>query len=149
MREPFIVTPDRRTAVLNVFGNDITVLASETDTRDVQVSLQSGRDRLGAPPHSHPWDELFYVTSGRVEFGFGEGGARKVTCDAGTLLHIPAGTIHSFTYSLEGGEMLEVTGKGSHAVAMFVDLAREIPPEVPEPAKVGEVLGRHGLTVHK
>jgi hypothetical protein len=33
--------------------------------------LQEGPEASGPPPHSHPWDESFYVVKGKIEFGIG------------------------------------------------------------------------------
>ena len=47
----------------------------------------------GPPPHSHDWDESFYVLRGEVE----------IVCDgntavlgAGSLVHVPRGTVHGY-----------------------------------------------------
>jgi hypothetical protein len=45
--------------------------------------------------------------------------------------------------------MLEITGRQSKAVRMFAALNREIPPGLPDVAKVIQVLGEHGVSVHK
>jgi quercetin dioxygenase-like cupin family protein len=143
--KPFILKPRDRSPALNVIGTRVTVLASETDIQDQQITVQSGDEGAGPPPHSHDWDESFYVTKGQVEFTCG---GETAMCSAGTLVHVPAGTIHAFSYGPGGGEMLEITGRRSHAVPMFTALDREIPPGPPDVAKVIQVLGEHGVTVH-
>ena len=107
--------------------------------------MQSGDEGTGPPPHSHDWDESFYVTKGRVEFTCGE---ETAMCTAGMLVHVPAGTVHAFHYGPGGGEILEITGKRSRAVSMFTALDREIPAGLPDVAKIIDVLGKHGVTVH-
>ena len=139
--KPFIVGPGDRTAALSVIGINITVLASEADTKDQQITLQSGPEGAGPPPHSHPWDESFYVLDGQVQFSCG---GQTVMCAAGTLVHVPGGTVHAFSYGPGGGEMLEITGARSNAVRMFTALDREIPPGPPDFAKVVQVLAAHG-----
>ena len=143
--KPFIVKPGDRSAALNVIGTKVTVLASEADAQDLQITLQSGPEGMGPPPHSHDWDESFYVTKGQIQFTCG---SETTMCTAGTLVHVPAGTVHAFTYGPGGGEMLEVTGRGSKAVRMFTALNREIPPAPPDVARVLKVLGEHGVKVH-
>ena len=61
MPVPFIVTPDRAPRPLNVVGEKITVLASGAQTGGYEIFLQVGSEGSGPPPHSHPWDESFYV----------------------------------------------------------------------------------------
>ncbi len=143
--KPFILKPGDRSAALNVTGTKVTVLASEADAPDQQITLQSGSEGTGPPPHSHDWDESFYVTKGQVQFTCG---SETTMCMAGTLVHVPAGTVHAFSYGPGGGEMLEVTGRRSKAVRMFTALDHEIPPGPPDAAKVVQVLGEYGVKVH-
>ena len=143
--KPFILKPNARRAALNVIGTQITVLASETEIQDQQITLQSGDEGTGPPPHSHDWDESFYVTKGQINFTCG---GETAICTAGTLVHVPAGTVHAFSYGPGGGEMLEITGRRSNAVPMFTALDREIPLGPPDVAKVIQVLGENGVRVH-
>ena len=84
--KPFIVKPVDRGPALNVIGTQVTVLASEKDIRDQQITVQSGDEGTGPPPHSHDWDESFYVTKGLIEFTCG---GETSVCGAGTLVHVP------------------------------------------------------------
>ena len=143
--KPYIVQPGDRQAALNVLGINVTVLASRDNSRDQRITLQIGTEGQGPPPHSHPWDESFYVTGGQVAFTCG--GATAM-CAAGTFVHVPAGTVHSFAYGPEGGEMIEITGAKSNAIEMFSALDRELAPGPPDLGKAVEVLGDHGVTVH-
>ena len=143
--KPFIVKPGYRSAALNVIGTKVTVLATEAHAQDLQITLQSGPEGTGPPPHSHDWDESFYVTEGQIQFTCG---SETTMCTAGTLVHVPAGTVHAFGYGPSGGEMLEITGRRSQAVRVFTALSREIPPGPPDVAKVIQVLGEHGVKVH-
>ena len=138
----FVVKPSDRSPPLNVVGVKVTVLVSDAVSQAQQVTLQSGDEGAGPPPHSHDWDESFYITKGQVEFTCG---GETMTCLAGTLVHIPAGTIHAFSFGPGGGEMLEVTGAGSNAVQMFSALDREIPPGPLDVSKVVQVASKYGL----
>ena len=76
-------------------------------------------------------------------------GDRTTTCTPGTLVHVPAGTVHAFNYGPGGGEMVEFTaGRSSRAVQMFAALDRQIPPGPPDVPKVIQVLREHGAKVH-
>ena len=108
-RKSLVVKPNDRETALDVIGTKVTVLASTADTQDQQITLQSGSEGTGPPPHSHDWEESFYVTMGQVRFTCG---AETTICPAGTLVHVPAGTVHAFSYGPGGGEMLEITGGG-------------------------------------
>lgn len=119
--KPFIVGPDQRPPALNVMGARITVLAPEMAMSDMQLTYQSGDEGIGPPPHSHDWDETFFITKGEVLFTCG---GNTSTCCAGSLVHVPGGTVHSFRFGPGGGEILEITGKGSNAIRMFTDMSR-------------------------
>jgi mannose-6-phosphate isomerase-like protein (cupin superfamily) len=143
--KPFVLRPADRKPSLTVVGAQIAVLASGADIEDQQITVQSGDERIGPPPHSHDWDESFYVTKGQVVFTCA---GETSMCTAGTLVHVPAGTVHAFCFGPGGGEMLEITGKRSNAVPLFTALDREIPPGPPDVAKVIQVFGQNGVKVH-
>jgi quercetin dioxygenase-like cupin family protein len=88
----------------------------------------------GPPPHSHPWDESFFVVKGQIDFGIG---AESTTASPGTLVHLPAGTVHWFRGS-GGAEMISITSRLG-ASGMFTDLAREVAPVHPDLEKLAEV----------
>ncbi len=142
---PYVSTPADRAVPLNVIGTKICVLASAQQTGGRQFTLQSGDEGSGPPPHSHDWDESFYITRGQVVF---ECAGETLTCGAGTLVHVPGGTVHAFRYGPGGGEMLEVTAGRSRAVEAFSALDREIPPGPPEVEKVVAVLADNGIKTH-
>ena len=134
-----------RGEVLNVLGTNITILTSKATTSNLEVTHQSGNEGMGPPPHSHAWDETFYVLEGTVLFtcdGITE------LCEKGTLVHVPAGTVHAFQYAVGGGEMLEFTGQGSNAATMFKNVSDEVPPGPPDVEHVESVLNNNGVTVH-
>lgn len=143
--EPLIVSCEQRELPLDVIGTKVTVLGAQSAIRDLHITVQSGEEGMGPPPHSHDWDESFFVTKGQINFSCG---GSTTACEAGTLVQIPAGIVHAFAYGPDGGEMLEITGKGSNAVEMFTALDREIAPGPPDIPKVVEVLAGHGVTTH-
>jgi len=142
MSKPVVMTPADYKPALNVLGTNVIVLAEGKQN----LTLQSGEEGMGPPPHSHPWDEAFFVTKGAVEFTCG--GEVKM-CARGSLVQVPAGTVHSFRYAPGGGEMLEMTGEGSGAVRMFAQFDRDLPPGPPDVQKAVEIMTANGLTVHE
>lgn len=145
--QPFIVTPKDYGPALNVVGTKVTVLASNEATQGYEITLQQGDEGTGPPPHSHNWDESFYVFEGTVEFTCA---GKTETCVPGTLVHVPAGTVHSFRYGPDGGEMLEFTGQNGTATKMFTAVNETMPPGQPGPdeiPKLLDVLKRNGVTV--
>src|SRR5215510_14568859 len=140
---PFVVAPQDYAPALNIVGEHVTVLASGEATEGYEIFLQRGPEGSGPPPHSHPWDESFFVTRGQIDFGIG---AESMTASPGTLVHLPAGTEHWFRFGQGGGEMLSMTSRLG-ASKLFADMAREIATVNPDLAKLAEVGARHGLRV--
>jgi len=139
--QPFIVAPKDYGEALDIVGEHITVLASGAATDGYEIFFQKGPEGSGPPPHSHPWDESFFVLEGEIDFGIGD---QSKTATPGTLVHLPAGTVHWFRFGPRGGEMISITSR-SGASAMFTDMAREIAPVNPDLGKLAEVGERHGL----
>ena len=52
--KPFILKPSDRKPALAVVGTQVSVLASVADTQEQQITVQSGDEGSGPPPHSHP-----------------------------------------------------------------------------------------------
>jgi quercetin dioxygenase-like cupin family protein len=65
----------------------------------------SGSVGEGAPLHSHPWTETFYILDGEVEVQVGN---RKATATPGTLMYVPENVAHSFRISSPTSRMLEI-----------------------------------------
>jgi len=142
--KPFVVNPSEQPQPLNVVGEHITVLAGGDETGNYEMFLQCGPEGSGPPPHSHPWDESFYITRGQVQFGLGD---EIHTGQPGTLVHIPAGTVHWFRFGQQGGEMLSVTSRLA-ASRLFRDIDHSISPEAPDMARLLEIAERHSAQVH-
>jgi len=141
---PFILRPDQREPAKHVVGTEVTILASNAATGSYGITLQQGDAGTGPPPHSHAWDEAFYVLDGEIHF-LCDG--HEQACGAGTLVHVPRGTVHGFRYGAGGGRMLEITGAGARAAEMFTAVDDEIPPGPPDVPKLIAVLARNGVDV--
>ena len=142
--QTLVLKPDQHGPALNVVGTRVTVLASNAATQSYGITLQQGEEGTGPPPHSHDWDEAFYVLKGEIHF-LCEG--KAYACDAGTLVHVPRGTVHGFSYGSGGGQMLEITGAGALAAQMFTAVDNEIPTGLPDLPKLLDVLRRNGVIV--
>jgi quercetin dioxygenase-like cupin family protein len=149
-RTSIVVTPTNYVSPLKVSGTEVTVLATKAATQGHVFTYQTGMPGNGAPPHSHPWDEAFFVVKGNLDFTC----AGKVDhCPTGTLVFVPAGTVHTFTYGPDGGAMLECTGAGSLSVEFFTDMANNFPPEQvgatsSDVEKIKQVAGQTGCVFH-
>ncbi len=120
------------------------MLASNAATHGYEVFLQQGEAGSGPPPHSHDWDESFYITRGTIDIGYGD---QVITATVGTFVHVPAGTVHHFQFGAGGGEMISVTSHDGHASRLFTRLDEEIPPGPPDIGKLLAVAQECGVTV--
>ncbi|MBA2280920.1 MAG: cupin domain-containing protein [Actinomycetota bacterium] len=141
--EPMVVAPADRPRSLNVVGEQVTVLASGEQTGSFEIFFQAGPEGCGPPPHSHPWDEAFYVLRGEIHFVV-DGLER--TAGAGAMVFVPAGTLHCFRLGSGGAEALSITSRPG-AAAMFSDIDAEISPDAPDLGKLVAVALAHGLDV--
>ncbi len=143
MPKPFMITPGKAPRPLNVAGEKITVLASSEQTGGYEIFLQVGPEGSGPPPHSHPWDESFYIIRGEITLGMDRS---EMIASPGTLVHVPGGTTHWFRFGKGGCEMLSMTSREG-ASRLFADFDREISPDEPDLGKLVEIAKRHGLAI--
>lgn len=125
-------------------GEEITVLASAEQTGSYEIFRQRGPEGSGPPPHSHPWDEAFYVIEGQVHFGVGDN--QDLIAGLGTLVHIPGGTTHRFRFGPGGGGMISITSRAG-ASAFFTKVDAEVSPTNPDFGTLIGIAIAHGLDV--
>jgi quercetin dioxygenase-like cupin family protein len=140
--QPFVVRPNE-VAALDVLGVRITVLAANTATQGYEITLQEGEEGAGPPPHSHEWDESFYVLRGTVEIVCGNNAS---TIGPGSLVHVPRGAVHAYRFGPGGGGMLEVSSHGGGATRMFTNVGKEFPrPPEGDPERLLGLLKENGV----
>ena len=138
MAEPIIVTAEAVTP-FDIVGEQITVLASGAQTGSYEILHQAGPEGSGPPPHSHTWDEAFYVLAGEIAFGVED---RDTVGTAGTLVHVPANTTHWFRFGKRGGAMLSVTAREA-ASKFFAECHDSLDAQAPDLAMRVEIGARH------
>jgi quercetin dioxygenase-like cupin family protein len=138
-----VLAPEDRPRSLNVVGEQVTVLASGDQTGSFEIFFQSGPEDVGPPPHSHPWDEAFYVLRGEIHFLL-DGVER--TAGPGATVFVPGGTVHCFQLGAGGAEALSITSR-SGAAEMFTEFDAEISPDAPDLGKLIAIALTHGLDV--
>ena len=117
------------------------MLASGEVTGGYEIFIQQADAGSGPPPHTHDWDESFYVLRGEIEFGVG---TESMICGPGALAHVPGGTPHWFRFRTEG-EMLSITSRLG-ASRFFTDVDRASPDGAPDLDRTIAVALSHGLT---
>ena len=83
------------------------------------------------------------MVTGKIAFGIGDKG---IIAEPGTLVHLPAGTMHWFRYGKGGGEMISMASREA-ASHFFTDVHRAISPEAPDIPKFVQIANKHQLTV--
>ena len=113
-----LIRAAERSTALHLAGVEITPLVLADQSADYEVGIISGQEGHGPPPHSHSWDETYFVLRGEIVFGVGRD---EQVFAAGALVRVPAGERHWFRFD-QPGETVVVTG-GHSAFAMFKGLA--------------------------
>lgn len=142
MAKQQVMTRRNEGQTLEVLGTRVRFLcdADRTDAAWSLLEVSIPRD-AGAPPHSHDWDEAYFVTSGAVEFMLG---SDTVMVGAGDFLYAPGGTMHSFRGASEEDARMLVFDAPAHAADFFKDIDREVrgPADM---ARVPAIGDRHGV----
>ncbi|MGZ5182198.1 MAG: cupin domain-containing protein [Ramlibacter sp.] len=127
---------------LAVMGADVRFLctADNTDRRWSLMEVALPPD-AGPPPHSHPWDEAYYVMEGQVRFSL-EGKEQLVA--GGDFIYAPGGTVHGFKGASERPARLLIFDAPAHAESFFREVEREVKGPA-DMAKVPQIGRRHEI----
>lgn len=105
---------------LNVIGMKLQFLSTKDDTDGRHSSMLNTVPKgLGAPPHSHPWDESFYILKGEVELTIDD---TKYCLKAGDYALIPANKVHAFCGLSEDEALMLLFESPSHSQAFFQEI---------------------------
>ena len=127
MPSPLYVAPSKEQG-LQVVGEEIRVLADVSQTGGVEIFLQYGREGSGPPPHSHPWDEAYFMIDGEMDVLLGD---RTVVLVPGAFVFVPAGTVHNFRYRAGGGRFVSFNSRAG-AAAFFREVQAALPDGKPD-----------------
>jgi quercetin dioxygenase-like cupin family protein len=142
MKKNVITTQSANITPCQVLAEKITILADHDHTGSYEVFLHNAAEGAGPPPHSHPWDEAFYVIDGEVDFVCGE---TSKAVKAGGFVHVPAGIVHAFRYASPTAQILGISSAAG-AATFFSALDREC-GETPDMDKVVSVISQHEITL--
>ncbi|HZU81370.1 MAG TPA: cupin domain-containing protein [Polyangiaceae bacterium] len=121
--QPLFLSPEAPRTDLHVVGEIIHVLADGSQTSGPEVFEQRGPEGSGPPPHTHPWDEAYFMLDGSMDVVLGD---RTVVLTRGAFVYIPAGTVHCFRYRVGGGRFLSFNSRAG-AAKFFRELDRVLP----------------------
>jgi quercetin dioxygenase-like cupin family protein len=131
---------------LNVLGAQVRFLCEGHSTHGawsmMEVTLPQG---AGPPPHTHEWDEAYFVTDGDILFTVGE---RQFCASAGDFVYTPGGVVHGFRGKSNQPARALIFDAPAHAGNFFkrVDQeVKELPRDLPKVLGIGEETGIHFL----
>ena len=94
----------------------------------------------GAPLHTHPWAETFYILDGEIEVQMG---MRKVMVSAGDSLHVPANVAHDFRICSPTVRALVIIP--GFAEAFYREVGEKITTLPPNPEAFQQICMKHGV----
>jgi quercetin dioxygenase-like cupin family protein len=109
---------------LNVLGGEVRFICPAEMTGKAFSLMENVIPRdAGPPPHSHAWDEAFYVVSGAIAF---EIDGEPVMVHAGDFAYAPAGTVHAFKGASDEPARMLVFDAPAHAETFFKEVDRQV-----------------------
>lgn len=131
---------------LNVLGGQIRFLCEGHSTNGAwSVMMVTLPEKAGPPPHTHAWDEAYFITEGNVEFTLG---ARRFTATAGDFVYTPGGVAHGFQGASVQPASVLIFDAPAHAGAFFKRVDHEVkdlPRDLPKVLDIGRDAGIHFL----
>jgi quercetin dioxygenase-like cupin family protein len=145
MNRLIVRKPEEAHETLNMIGEQFIVLATGEDTGSYEVFIQVVPPGAGPPPHSHPWDEAFYVINGEITFSTD---GQNLHAPVGTFVHFPAGRPHTFTSRSGTSTILSFTSRPG-AAAFFRESNRVNADFPGDLEKLFAVPARHGVRLYE
>ena len=146
MQTTAMVVNSRNVPPLHVLGTEVRFLCEGQSTNNawslMEVTLpQEG----GPPPHTHAWDEAYFVLEGNVRFTVGD---QVFTAAAGDFVYTPGGVAHGFTGESQQPARVLIFDAPAHAGAFFKRVDSEVkvlPRDLGKVLQIGEDTGIHFL----
>lgn len=127
---------------LRVMGADVRFLCTGDRTDKAWSLMEVGIPRdAGPPPHTHPWDEAYYVVTGEIRFVVD---GREQLVRAGDFIYAPGGTPHGFSGVSDEPARMLIFDAPAHAESFFREVSREVQGPA-DMAKVPEIGSRHQI----
>jgi len=127
---------------LNILGVSVRFLCRAEDTHQAWSLMENVIPTdAGPPPHSHPWDEGYFVTAGEVEFQIGD---QLERVRAGDFVYAPGGTVHAFRGVSKTPAHMLIFDAPAHMEGFFKEVDREVTKLPADLAKLPEIGTRHG-----
>jgi quercetin dioxygenase-like cupin family protein len=139
MSKQMVVVKQGQAEELNAMGAAVRFLcgAEKTGRAWSLMEVEVG-EKVGPPPHHHPWDEAYYVVLGTVRFTLD---GREQLFKAGDFIYAPGGTVHGFQGASPEPARILIFDAPAHAESFFRELNREVkemPRDLPKALAIGE-----------
>ena len=139
MGKQTVVVKHGQAEELNAMGAAVRFLCGAEKTGHAWSLMEvEVREKVGPPPHHHPWDEAYYVVAGNVRFVLD---GREQVFKAGDFIYAPGGTVHGFQGASSQPSRMIIFDAPAHAESFFRDLNREVkelPRDLPKALEIGE-----------
>jgi quercetin dioxygenase-like cupin family protein len=140
-KQPMIVK-SQDVQPLHVLGTEVRFLCEGHSTNSAWSLMEVTLPRdTGPPPHSHQWDEAYFVTDGDVQFTVGN---QRFTATAGDFVYTPGSVVHGFRGASQRPARVLILDAPAHAAAFFKRVDREVkelPRDLPKVFAIGEDTG--------
>jgi quercetin dioxygenase-like cupin family protein len=127
---------------LHVLGTEVRFLCEGHSTNSAWSLMEVTLPRdTGPPPHSHQWDEAYFVTDGDVQITVGN---QRFTATAGDFVYTPGSVVHGFRGASQRPARVLILDAPAHAAAFFKRVDREVkelPRDLPKVFAIGEDTG--------
>ena len=144
MQSPSMIVKSSDVQPLHVLGTQVRFLCEGDSTNNVwslmEVTLPQ---ESGPPPHSHLWDEAYFITEGEVHFTVGD---QSFTATAGDFVYTPGSVVHGFRGASQRPARVLIFDAPAHAGAFFkrVDKeVKELPRDLHKVIDIGKNTGIH------
>jgi quercetin dioxygenase-like cupin family protein len=131
---------------LDVLGTQVRFLCEADSTNGAwSVMTVNLPAHAGPPPHTHAWDEAYFILEGDVQFTLGD---RRFTASAGDFVYTPGGVLHGFKGASAQPARVLIVDAPAHAGAFFKRVDREVrdlPRDLPKVLEIGRDAGIHFL----
>jgi len=126
---------------LQMLSHTFTYKVTPEDTRG-QWLMYEATDTTGngAPLHSHPWEETFYILEGELEIQMGK---RTFTVKTGDTVYFPEDVAHSFTVCSETVRILVIMP--AYADGFYREISEKVTTLPPNPEVFQAIAANHNL----
>jgi quercetin dioxygenase-like cupin family protein len=142
MQTSSMIVKSKDVQPLHVLGTQVRFLCEGPSTNNVwslmEVTLPPD---AGPPPHTHRWDEAYFIIEGDVDFSVGDQCFRATV---GDFVYTPGGVVHGFRGTSQRPARVLIFDAPAHAGAFFKRVDREVkdlPRDLPKVFDIGENTG--------